>query len=116
MQLKEKFLNAVISGELGKVDGRGHIVKLKEFKNYFRDIKTDYINSFLPAATIEIGQHSMSHTKYLFRIERGTYRVHPDAIEEQILKNKQNNNLIKEPQLHYTSNTIIKQALTIRSS
>jgi len=85
MQIKEMFLNAVITGELGRTDDYGVIIELREFKMFFKDeIKTDYINSFLPAATIEAGQSSASHTKYLFRIKKGLYRVHPDAIEEQI--------------------------------
>jgi len=55
-------------------------VTLKAFKAYFSDIKTDYINSFLPAATFEPGQSSVSHTKYLFRVRKGAYLIHPDAL------------------------------------
>lgn len=50
-------------------------------KKYFSDIKTEYINSFLPAATLEPGQYSMSHTKYLFRVRKGAYLVHPEALK-----------------------------------
>ncbi len=75
-------MEAISSGELGEVDDFGVVVSLKEFKSHFRDVKSDYINSFLPAAVIEIGQHSASHTKYLFRVRKGMYRVHPGAIEE----------------------------------
>lgn len=82
MTLKDRFLKAVSSGELGEVDDYGVIVSLKQFKSYFRDITSDYVNSFLPAAVIETGQHSTTHTKFLFRIRKGVYRVHPDAIEE----------------------------------
>lgn len=96
MQMKERFLNAIISGELGKPDKFGVIVKLSEFKKYFSDIQTLYINSFLPAAVIETGQFSITHTKYIFRIKKGVYRVHPDAINEQIRLNNQNQNKIKE--------------------
>lgn len=81
MQLKERFLNAVVSGQLGYHDDYGVVVELKDFRNYFSDIKTDYINSFLPAATIETGQHSVTHTKFVFRLRKGVYRVHPDAIK-----------------------------------
>jgi len=90
MQLKERFLNAIISGELGRTDDEGVIVETGEFKKYFSDIKSDYVNSFLPAVTIEKGRCSISHTKYLFRIRKGTYRVHPDAIKEQIRINIKN--------------------------
>ena len=80
MQLKERFLNAVLSGELGRRDEQGIIVELREFKKYFSDVPANYAHTFLPAATIEIGQSSMSHTKFLFRVQKGVYRLHPDAI------------------------------------
>jgi len=48
--LKVRFLMAVTNGEIGQVDDAGVIVSLKEFKAHFNDIKSDYINSFLPAA------------------------------------------------------------------
>jgi len=78
--LKDRFLEAVIKGELGKVDSRGTIVTLKEFKVYFSDIKTHYVSSFLPAATIELGRNSFSHTKFVFRISKGVYLLHPGVL------------------------------------
>jgi len=78
--LKKRFLDAVNCGELGTIDDYGVIVTVREFKNYFRDIKTDYTGSFLPAASIEEGQTSATHTKYLFHIRKGVYRVHPDVL------------------------------------
>lgn len=82
MTLKQRFLEAISSGDLGEVDDFGVIVSLKQFKVFFMDVKSDYINSFLPAAVIETGQYTATHTKYLFRIRKGVYRIHPDAIEE----------------------------------
>ncbi len=84
MTLKDRFLEAVSAGELGEIDDFGSIVSLKQFKLYFQDVKSDYINSFLPAAVIEIGQRSATHTRFLFRIRKGVYRVHPDAINDHI--------------------------------
>ena len=81
-QLKHRFLDAIIAGKLGKLTDRGYTVSLKEFRMYFSDIKTQYSSSFLPAAVIETGQLSMTHTKFVFRIKKGVYLVHPDAIEE----------------------------------
>jgi len=78
--LRSRFINAIASGELGRVDEQGIIFTLKEFKLYFAEIKTDYINSFLPASTIETGRIEMSHTKFLFRIRKGVYRVHPGLL------------------------------------
>lgn len=82
MTLKIRFLEAVSKGELGEVDDFGVVVSLKQFKAYFCDVKSDYINSFLPAAVIETGQYTATHTKYLFRIRKGFYRVHPDALKQ----------------------------------
>ena len=81
MTLKIRFLEAVSSGELGEVDDSGVIVSLKQFRSYFKDVKSDYVNSFLPAAVIEAGQKSATHTKFLFRVRKGVYRVHDDAME-----------------------------------
>jgi len=78
--LKSRFINAIATGKLGKVDEQGITFSLKEFKACFAEIKTDYINSFLPASTIESGRVEMSHTKFLFRIRKGVYRVHPDLL------------------------------------
>jgi len=78
--LRSRFINAIASGDLGRVDESGITFTLKEFKLTFSEIKTDYINSFLPASTIESGRMDMSHTKFLFRIRKGVYRVHPDLL------------------------------------
>ena len=80
--LKERFFEAIITGQLGNIDDRGVIVSTKAFKQHFNEIHTDYINSFLPAATIEPGRHQISPTKFLFRVKKGLYRVHPDALEK----------------------------------
>ena len=81
--LKNRLIEAVINGELGSIEDQGIVFTLKEFKSVFHDIKTDYINSFLPAATIEPGRETMTRTKYLFRIRKGVYRVHPDALDDE---------------------------------
>ncbi len=82
MRLKDHFLEAINAGELGSIDDRGIVFTLKEFKQVFSYIKSDYINSFLPAATIEAGRDTMTQTKFLFRIRKGVYRVHPDALSK----------------------------------
>ena len=78
--LKDRFLEAVAKGELGTPENGGIVVTLKAFKAYFSDIESSYISSFLPAATFEPGQCTVSHTKYLFRVRRGVYRVHADVL------------------------------------
>ena len=78
--LKDRFIEAIVSGELGVIEERGIVFTLKEFKSVFSDIKTDYINSFLPAATIEPGRETMTRTKILFRVRKGVYLIHPDLL------------------------------------
>lgn len=99
MTLKQRFLEAVVAGELGIVDDVGVVVTLKQFKECFTDIKTDYINSYLPASTIEPGRSAMSHTRFLYRIRNGVYRVHPDVIEMFIEKSLAGDGSVKEPVL-----------------
>jgi hypothetical protein len=116
MQMKERFLNAIISGELGKQDEFGVVVTLKEFKGYFSDMQTGYVNSFLPAAVIETGQLSISNTKYVFRLKAGVYRVHPDAVAEQIKVNEQKRNSIEEARSFYVVGGYFRQPQTGGSS
>jgi len=78
--LRHRFLSAIERGELGHVESRGIIITTKEFRFYFSDIKTQYTVSFLPAATIEPGRTHMTYTKYLFRLRKGVYLLHPDMV------------------------------------
>ncbi len=55
-------------------------VTLKEFKFYFSDITSQYRDSFLPAATLEAGQSTMTHTKFVFRLSKGVYLLHSDLL------------------------------------
>jgi len=79
--------NGVSNGNLGQKDDFGAIVSLKEFKSYFKDVRSDYINSFLPAAVIEVGQRTATHTRFVFRVRKGVYRVHPDVIAGHCVSN-----------------------------
>jgi len=65
----------------------GIMVELASFKSYFDDVHSDYINSFLPAATIEAGRTACTHTKFVFRVKKGVYLIHPEAIKSHIEKN-----------------------------
>lgn len=85
MTLKQDFLNAILEGELGQQDDLSATVSLREFREYFKQIESGYLTSFLPASVIEEGQQSASHTRFLFRLKKGVYRVHPDALEEYAL-------------------------------
>lgn len=78
--LKARFIEAIQTGELGHIEDQGIIITMQEFKAYFDDVKTQYVTSFLPAATLEPGQITMSHTKFVFRLRKGVYRIHQDAL------------------------------------
>lgn len=80
--LKERFFEAVLNGELGTLTESGYVVTLKEFKAYFSDIKSDYINSFLPAATFEPGMSSVTQTKFVFRLRKGVYLLHSGVFQK----------------------------------
>ena len=79
-QLKDRFLEAVVRGELGSVEISGAVVTLKEFKAFFSDITTQYVSSFMPAATYEPGRFRPTHTKFLFRVRKGAYLIHSDVL------------------------------------
>ena len=79
-QLKDRFLEAVVKGELGSIEISGAVVTLKEFKAFFSDITTQYVSSFMPAATFEPGRFRPTHTKFLFRIRKGAYLIHSDVL------------------------------------
>ena len=79
-QLKDRFLEAVVKGELGSIEISGAVVTLKEFKVFFSDITTQYVSSFMPAATFEPGRFRPTHTKFLFRVRKGAYLIHSDVL------------------------------------
>lgn len=81
-KLKDRFIEAIKSGQLGTREESGTIVTLKQFKQHFSEIKTQYVSSFLPAATLEPGQTTMTHTKFVIRLAKGVYRVHQDLIRD----------------------------------
>ena len=88
-KLKHQFLDAVISGGIGTRTERGLIVTTKEFVLYFENntkSKIDYLRSYLPSVSIEAGRHDMKHNKYLYRIGRGIFKIHEDAIDRHNFK------------------------------
>ncbi|VAW60969.1 hypothetical protein MNBD_GAMMA10-487 [hydrothermal vent metagenome] len=79
--LKERFVKAINTGELGLIDDYGVYVTRESFTEHFSDIKSQYKTSFLTGAVIEHGRTLASHTRFLFKMGRGLYRVHPDLLE-----------------------------------
>ena len=83
-KLKHHFLDAVIAGGIGERTEKGVIVTTKEFVRYFEKrhkSKSDYLRSYLPSVSIEAGRRDMKHNKFLFRIGRGIFKIHEDAID-----------------------------------
>ncbi len=81
MTLKEQFLSAVAEGKLGSPDPQGGaIVTLQEFKHYFNNVKPSYSSIFLSGSVIETGQYTPTHTRFVFRIAKGVYKVHPAVL------------------------------------
>lgn len=78
--LKHRLIRAVKNGKIGQLSERGIVVTAKEFKLYFSDIKTQYVGSFLPASTIDPGRTYMTNTRFFFRLRKGVYLLHSDAL------------------------------------
>jgi len=88
-KLKHYLLDAVISGDIGERTDNGLIVTTKEFVQFFEDkhqSKKDYFRSYLPSVSIEAGRRDMRHNKFLFKVGRGIYKVHEDAIHSHNAK------------------------------
>jgi len=69
--LRQQFLTAVRTGELGRQEEYGVEVTVKAFKAFFPDINRNYVNSFLATATLEPGRTQMANTKYVIRLHKG---------------------------------------------
>ena len=54
-QLKDRFLEAVVKGELGSIEISGAVVTLKEFKVFFSDITTQYVSSLCQLLRLSLG-------------------------------------------------------------
>ncbi len=82
--LRQRFLAAVRSGELGRQEEHGVELTIKEFKAFFPEVNRNYLGSFLSAATLEKGRTQMTYTQYLIRLRKGVYRVHPDVFKPSV--------------------------------
>ncbi|HED36540.1 MAG TPA: hypothetical protein ENJ08_20270 [Gammaproteobacteria bacterium] len=83
--LRQRFLAAVRSGELGRPEAHGVELTITEFKAFFPDENRNYLGSFLSGAALEKGRTQMTYTQYLMRLRKGVYRVHPDVFEMQVV-------------------------------
>ncbi|HED33448.1 MAG TPA: hypothetical protein ENJ08_04410 [Gammaproteobacteria bacterium] len=79
--LRQRFLAAVRSGELGRQEANGVELTITEFKAFFPEVNRNYQGSFLSGAALEKGRLQMTHTQYVIRLRKGVYRVHPDVFK-----------------------------------
>lgn len=77
MKLRERFLDAIIDGKIGK----GLVVTRQEFMQYFSSDNAATTGVFLSNSEMESGiLHSPTYTHFTQRISEGVYRVHPNAL------------------------------------
>lgn len=77
MKLRERFLDAIIDGQLGK----GLVVTRQEFMQHFQSYNAATTGVFLSNSEMETGiLHSPTYTHFTQRISEGVYRVHPSAL------------------------------------
>lgn len=83
MKLRDRFLDAIIDGQLGK----GIVVSRKEFMEFFSNDNTATTGVFLSNSEINTGApHSPTYRHFTLRVEEGRYLVHPQALQERMQK------------------------------
>lgn len=83
MTLRQRFLDAVIDGHLGK----GITVTRKEFMKFFDDENPATTGCFLSNSEIITGTpHSPMYTHFTIRMADGQYWVHPGAIAARMVE------------------------------
>lgn len=81
MTLRNRFLDAVINGQLG----RGITVTRSDFVDYFTEDNPNTTGCFLSNSEMETGaSHSLTYQHFTLRIREGVYHIHPVALEERM--------------------------------
>jgi hypothetical protein len=81
MTLRDRFLDALIDGQLGN----GIIVTRQELMRYFSKDNPATTGVFLSNSEINTGApHSPTYTHFTLRVAEGRYRVHPQVIQERM--------------------------------
>lgn len=81
MTLRDRFLDALINGQLGN----GIIVTRQEFMQFFPNDNPATTGVFLSNSEISTGApHSPTYTHFTLRVQEGQYRVHPQALQERM--------------------------------
>lgn len=76
MTLRERFLDALIDGNIGS----GLMISRAEFLSYFKDDNPKTTGSFLSNSEMVTGVHSPTYTRFTLRATEGFYRIHPTAL------------------------------------
>jgi len=83
MTLRNRFLDAIIDGELGN----GITITRQDFMQFFSNENTATTGCFLSNSEIETGAlHSPNYTHFTLRISEGRYYVHPGAIQFRMVE------------------------------
>jgi hypothetical protein len=83
MTLRNRFLDAIIDGQLGQ----GITVNRGDFLNYFREDNPNTTGCFLSNSEMETGaRHSPTYRHFTIRVREGVYQIHPAALEERMRK------------------------------
>lgn len=80
MHLRQRILDAVLDGKLGK----GVVVTRQEVIEHFPDVTKAYTGVVLSNAEMNTGTHSPTWEHYTHRIARGVYRIAPTALAERL--------------------------------
>lgn len=85
MTLRERLLDAMIDGQLG----RDLVVTRAEFMEYFATDNPATTGVFLSNSEMVSGaRHSPTYTHFTQRIQQGTYRILPGALAQRMSERK----------------------------
>lgn len=80
MTLRERFLDALIDGNIGK----NGVITRREFMTFFSEENSLTTGCFLSNSEMTSGVvHSPNYTHFTIRVSKGVYRVHEEAIRER---------------------------------
>lgn len=81
MTLRDRFLDAMIDGQLGS----GIVVSRQKFIQFFANDNPATTGVFLSNSEINTGApHSPTYTHFTLRVQEGRYMVHPQALQERM--------------------------------
>jgi hypothetical protein len=83
MTLRNRFLDAIIDGDLGN----GITITRQEFMQFFSNENPATTGCFLSNSEMVTGApHSPNYTHFTLRISEGRYYVHPGAIQVRMIE------------------------------